>query len=113
MSTDGLALEQIRTRLIARRAELQQRRQRIGVDLSRQHEPLSPDSSDRAIQLENDESLEAIGSAAAQELGDIDAALNRLAHGLYGVCKICGERISSARLAAVPYAATCQACGQE
>lgn len=107
-----MVLEQVRTRLVARRAELQQRRQRIAGDLSRHHEPLSTDSGDRAIQLENDEPLQAIGNAAQQELEAIDVALDRLAHGLYGVCKTCGEEISTARLAAIPHASTCQHCGQ-
>lgn len=112
METDGMALERVRARLLARRAELQQRRQRIGMDLSRQHEPLSSDSDDRAIQLENDESLEAIGQAAERELEDIGVALDRMAHGLYGVCRVCGEPISAARLAAVPHASICQHCGR-
>lgn len=112
MNIDNRALEQIRTRLLARRAELRQRRHRIGLDLSRQHEPLSSDSSDRAIQLENDEPLQAIGHAAVLELEDIDTALERMAHGLYGVCKVCGEQIAAARLAAVPHASNCQSCGQ-
>lgn len=110
MTSDAIALEQVRVGLLARRAELQQRRQRIGLDLSRRHEPLSKDFDDRAIQLENDEPLQAIGNAAVLELADIDAALDRLALGLYGVCRVCGERISVARLAAVPHASICQQC---
>lgn len=105
-----MALEQVRTRLLSRRAELQQRRQRVAGDLSRQHEPLSADSDDRAIQLENDEPLQAIGEAALQEVADIDVALDRLARGLYGICKTCGKEISAARLAAIPQASTCQHC---
>lgn len=112
MTTGITPLEQIRTRLLTRRAELQQRQHRIGLDLSRQHEPLSTDSSDRAIQLENDESLQAIGHAAVDELEAIDTALERIAHGLYGVCTVCGEPIAAARLAAVPHASICQSCGQ-
>lgn len=112
MNTDGMALERVRAHLLARRSELQQRRKRIGLDLSRHHEPLSADADDRAIQLENDESLQAIGHAAVQELEDIDEALDRMALGLYGVCKVCSERISAARLAAVPHASICQACGR-
>lgn len=112
MTTDGMALEQVRARLLARRAELQQRRQRIALDLSRQHETLSKDFDDRAIQLENDEPLQAIGNAAVLELADIDMALERLALGLYGVCRVCGERISAARLAAIPQATICQRCGR-
>lgn len=107
------ALEQIRTRLLARRAELQQRSQRVGMDLARQNEPLSSDSADRAIQLENDESLQAIGHAAISELEEIDTALARISQGRYGVCRVCGEQISDARLAAVPHASICQSCGQE
>lgn len=113
MDIDDRALEQVRSRLLTRRAELQQRRQRIVGDLSRQHEPLSNDSEDRAVQLENDEPLQAIGNAALREVEDIDVALERLARGLYGVCKTCGEEISTARLAAIPQAATCQQCGPE
>lgn len=111
MTLDTKSLEQIRTRLLARRAELQQRTNRVGQDLSRQLEPLSYDADDRAIQLENDESLQAIGQAAVRELADIDVALDRMARGLYGICKICGHEISTPRLAAVPQASTCQRCG--
>jgi RNA polymerase-binding transcription factor DksA len=113
MSTETLALEQIRSRLLTRRGELRQRQERIGRDLARQHEPLSADSADRAIQLENDESLQAIGSAAVQEIEDIGTALSRLDQGLYGICAICGEEISAARLAAVPHATVCQGCGRK
>lgn len=113
MSTDGIALEQVRARLLARRAELQQRQHRIGLDLSRHHDPLSGDSDDRAIQLENDESLQAIEQAALSEVADIDGALDRISQGLYGVCKMCGGQISAARLAAVPQASVCQSCGQQ
>jgi RNA polymerase-binding transcription factor DksA len=112
MAADLRSLDQIRTRLLARRAELQQRSNRIGQDLSRHLEPLSRDSDDRAIQLENDEPLQAIGQAAASELEDIGVALERIARGLYGTCKVCGDRISAARLAVVPHASTCQHCGQ-
>lgn len=112
MTTDAMDLEQVRARLLARRAELEQRRQRIGQDLSRRHEPLSKDFDDRAIQLENDEPLQAIGNAAVLELLDIDVALERMARGLYGVCKVCGEQISAARLAAVPHATICHRCSR-
>jgi RNA polymerase-binding transcription factor DksA/mono/diheme cytochrome c family protein len=81
-------------------------------DLSRTLEPLSHDSDDRAIQLENDESLQAISQAAISELEDIDVALDRIARGSYGICRTCGHKISAARLAAVPQATICQRCGK-
>lgn len=43
-------------------------------------------------------------------LDRIDAALERLEQGSYGVCESCGNPISTARLTAVPYAARCLAC---
>lgn len=112
MAIETRSLEQVRKRLLNRRLELQQRGSRVGQDLSRRFDPLSSDSDDRAIQLENDESLHAIGEAAVSEIEDIDVALDRLERGYYGICKICGEEISPARLAAVPQASTCQQCGQ-
>jgi RNA polymerase-binding transcription factor DksA len=40
----------------------------------------------------------------------IDAALERIADGGYGVCSRCGGRISEARLRAMPFAVCCQRC---
>lgn len=112
MATEVRSPEQIRKRLLTRRLELQQRGSRVGQDLARKLDPLSSDASDRAIQLENDESLQAIGQAAVSEIEDIDVALDRLERGYYGTCKVCGDEIAPARLAAVPQASTCQQCGQ-
>ena len=42
----------------------------------------------------------------------IDSALQRLAHGDYGVCSDCGESIDDARLLAEPTAQRCTACQQ-
>jgi RNA polymerase-binding transcription factor len=103
-------LEQTRQRLIARREELTTRRERIEHDLGRQNDPLTADSDDQAIQLQNDETLEAIGAAARDELAAIDAALLRLEAGRYGICTVCREPIDAARLQAVPYALTCLSC---
>jgi DnaK suppressor protein len=110
MAIDTKVFESAQARLLARRTELRQRRDRVGRDLARQNEPLSADSSDRAIQLENDEPLAAIGNAATRELGEIEAALHRIASGLYGTCEVCGEPITAARLAAIPQAVTCEHC---
>jgi len=43
-------------------------------------------------------------------LKEIDAALDRLATGDYGVCLNCGESINRRRLAAIPWAAHCIRC---
>ena len=110
MASTKHTTELARRQLLARRDELQRRAQRVGLDLARQHEPLSADFSDRAIQLENDEPLVEIGNVALRELEAIDEALDRIANGSYAVCKLCGDEISTDRLAAVPHAVTCNAC---
>ena len=45
-----------------------------------------------------------------QTLKQLDAALDRLATGDFGVCTACGEDISAKRLAAIPWAGWCIAC---
>jgi RNA polymerase-binding protein DksA len=45
-----------------------------------------------------------------QMLKQIDAALDRLARGGFGVCAACGEDISPKRLAAIPWAHCCITC---
>jgi RNA polymerase-binding transcription factor DksA len=45
-------------------------------------------------------------------LGDVDAALARLASGTYGHCERCGKTISEARLEAVPTAKRCLDCAK-
>ena len=45
-------------------------------------------------------------------LREIDAALDRLDQGGYGVCQRCGAQIPAERLAARPSAATCVTCAR-
>jgi DnaK suppressor protein len=40
----------------------------------------------------------------------IDAALQRIGEGTYGECFECGEKITEARLKALPFAVRCRAC---
>ena len=45
-----------------------------------------------------------------QHIAEIDAALGRLADGVYGTCERCGQPIPPARLEVRPVARTCVAC---
>ena len=45
-------------------------------------------------------------------LGEIEAALSRVAAGRFGWCQQCGAAIASSRLAEVPQAQYCPACDQ-
>jgi DnaK suppressor protein len=103
-------IEAARKALQRLRDELKARQGRAERDLRHGAEPLVADAPDQAIQLQNDEVLREIGSAAVVEVAQSDAALARLENGLYGVCSRCQGTIDPRRLAAVPYAVTCVRC---
>ena len=109
MSALQTDLTQVKHTLLARRRTLLERHARVAADLQRRGEALVGDWSDRAIQMQNDETLQAIDDAAQDELVAIDEALLRLGRGLYGVCKECGAPIESGRLQAL-HAVTCSVC---
>ena len=54
--------------------------------------------------------VEALVRQAEAHLGEITAALERVADGSYGICAVCGEPIDPARLEARPVARTCVGC---
>lgn len=87
--------------------ELKARRVRIEDDLA---EPLDPDSSEQAVEVEDDASLEGQAALIDQEIGSVSRALERIAKGTYGECVRCGSEIAPARLAARPEAALCIGC---
>ena len=65
------------------------------------------DFADRAqVAAEQDENRSLAGSLQ-QQLQQIDAALDRIDDGTYGLCEVCGEAISDARLEAMPASTRC------
>src|SRR5688572_20964489 len=93
-----------RTRLEAQLAELEGRLSRIERDLA---ETPDPDSSERAVQMEDDEALEGQAVVISNEIASIRRALERIDDGSYGECTKCGEAIAEGRLQARPEAALC------
>ncbi len=57
--------------------------------------------------------LELLGEVARRELGQIDAALQRLEAGRYGTCRSCGEDIDEARLEVLPFVLDCAPCAAD
>ena len=96
-------------RLEAQLVELEARAARIAEDLS---EPLNPDSSEQAVEMEDDASLEGQGALVAKEIASVKRALARIEDGIYGECVRCGEEIAPARLEARPEAALCIDCAR-
>ena len=97
-------------RLEALLTELEARQANIATDLA---EPLNPDSSEQAVEKEDDAALEAQGALVTREIASVRRALLRIEHGEYGICARCGEDIAPARLAARPEAALCIDCASK
>ncbi|MCP1336916.1 TraR/DksA family transcriptional regulator [Futiania mangrovi] len=97
-------------RLRARLEELSARLTGIEHDLD---EPGSADFEEQATEREGDEVLEDLGNAGLKEIRMIEAALDRVAKGTFGVCASCGDEIAPARLEAVPHAPLCSDCAQQ
>lgn len=99
-----------KTTLEASLTELEGRLQRIQRDLD---EPHDPDSSERAVQMEDDDSLEAQARLITREIASTKRALERIETGEYGYCVQCGEEIRDGRLDARPEAALCINCASK
>ncbi len=103
-----------RERLLHERTQLLQRiaEQRGGLvsraDMAAEHDVRSLDDQAQAISERNDEF--AMNEHETAELGDIEAALERIDAGTYGQCTDCGVSISPARLNAYPTAKRCIDC---
>jgi len=90
-------------------ASMQGRLASIKKDVTQGH---SGDSAEQAQERENDEVVDAIGNETEQSILAIQAALDRIEAGSYGVCASCGEEIGKARLKAVPEATRCVDCSE-
>ncbi|MGL6225346.1 MAG: TraR/DksA family transcriptional regulator [Thermoguttaceae bacterium] len=51
--------------------------------------------------------------SGANSLAQVEAALNRMDEGTYGICEQCEGKIAKARLNAIPYVAQCIKCASE
>jgi len=95
--------------LEAQLAELEGRQQRLAQDLA---EPLNRDSSEQAVEVEDDVALEQQAALIAREVASVRRALTRIENGTYGSCARCGDEIGSKRLDARPEAALCIDCAR-
>lgn len=96
--------------LKALRAELVARHERLDGHLQHRDGPVSADAAEQAVERHNDDVVAALDDGVRHELLAIDAALERIDSGNFGICGICGQAIEPARLAAIPYATACVGC---
>ncbi len=93
---------------------LQRRLQELDVRLHGIEEELdshqSKDWEELAVEREEDEVLEGLGTSGQDEIVKIRAALRRIEKGEFGDCVKCGDEISEERLAVVPHTPFCRKC---
>ncbi len=68
----------------------------------------SADENEVADKMEELEENELILQQLEKQLSDVDAALEQIEKGTYGLCEVCGKPIEIARLEASPSARTCK-----
>lgn len=99
----------------AARAALEAERERLLAEieetLAELPEPMTYGSqAAAATQVFDQNRAFALRERARKELALVEAALERLDQGTYGVCLDCGRPIAEGRLEALPWAASCVDC---
>jgi DnaK suppressor protein len=105
--------EEIRRQLLAKRQEILQRVSDIKKNMWSEDNPIEKDFEEQAVQLENEEVLNALDAEGRATLLKIDHALQRIAAGNYGTCAVCDTRIPIERLYVMPYTELCVDCAAE
>ncbi len=93
--------------LLARQKELDARLHEIEEELESHS---SKDWEELAVEREEDEVLEGLGTSGQDELVKIKAALARMDEGEFGFCVTCGAEILPERLDVVPHTPFCRDC---
>jgi len=104
---------EIRQLLLAKRQELLQRVSDIQKDLRNEDNPVEKDFEEQAVQMENEEVLNALDAEGRATLLKIDHALQRIEIGNYNICSMCDTTIPIERLRAMPYTELCVDCAAE
>lgn len=105
-------MEERQELLEALRDELVERVDRYKVHKMRLENPLDRDMEEQAIELENEDVIDALEEEAEEELGQVLHALERIEEGEGELCERCGEPIAPQRLEAIPYATLCVDCAE-
>lgn len=100
----------IRRKLAVRHDEILQRLEKVTRDRRHENQPLNADFEEQAVEVENDQVLDALDEQMRAELVQIEKTFARMEQGLYGKCEDCGKPISAPRLEALPYAMRCIIC---
>lgn len=103
----------IRRQLESRYDEIRQRLEKVSLERRHVNQPLNPDFEEQAVELENDQVLDALDTQIRAEMKQIEQTLAQMNDGAYGVCEGCGKKIAPKRLEALPHAIRCISCEEK
>jgi DnaK suppressor protein len=84
--------------------------QALGVDQGMENGSLGNHLADDGTNVFEAERLVTITDDLQEILAQVNAALERMDKGTYGICEHCGQPIAAERLEAFPYVALCIEC---
>jgi len=93
--------------LLQLKEDLSTRLGKLTQDLSKSH---SRDSTEQAVERENDEVINSLESETQEELLQVKNAIERIENGKYRICSGCEGEIPDERLIAIPYTTLCLKC---
>jgi len=106
-------LNETRQRLLERRSVLLSGAKQEYTAVHAREKGLQGDSFDVAQEVADESVSRGILATAEEEVGQINAALERIDNGAYGLCEVCTQPIPKERLKIVPYATMCVKCKSE
>jgi DnaK suppressor protein len=74
---------------------------------------LNPDRAELAQEYDQRQRLTAQLQKDKDQLECVEAALERIEAGVFGICLLCGEPIPAQRLEALPWAELCISCREK
>ncbi len=105
-----MSADDIRERLLNKRAELLSRVERTSKHLYQRDKPVSSIFSEQSVEMESRELIYRLDGEGKEEIRRIDKAMARLDSGTYEFCETCGEEIAKDRLDALLYTSKCIDC---
>ena len=94
------------------RDDLIERLERYRAHKEQRDGPLDKDMEEQAIELQNDEVVDALEREAEAELRHVMHAMARIEAGEGETCAVCEASIAPERLAALPFATLCRHCAE-